>query len=170
MGYYFMPVRGEHDPIVNDYVIWSTYVDGPIERGTRGELELWWRSMFGEAGARTLDVETPFTRADAHGSSNSMGDGYWGTTITVMGYGLIGPAQLDRDKLPAFVEAIAPIPRRATAESPPRAAADIGRAVRALVTPLDPSDEPGFDPEAWKAQCAQAVADFEGGSDRNPLG
>jgi hypothetical protein len=167
MGYYFMPVRARDDEIVDDFVVWSTYVYGPIARGTRAELTTWWTSMFGSAEAHTLEVAMPFARADIHGSSSSIGDGHWGKTIRIHGYGLLGPAELDRDKLSAFVAAVFP---RNTAEheGDGRGATEIGREVRALVTPFDPAEDPEIDVEVWKIQAAQAVTDFEGGYDADP--
>jgi len=168
MGYYFMPVRAEHDEPVDDWVVWSTHVDAPIERGTRDEVTRWWKSIFGSAGLDSLEISSPFERGELYGSSASGGSGRWGTTITVHGYGLLGPAQLDRDKLTAFAEAVTPLSRAATAETAPRDIAEIGRAVRALVTLFDPAEDPEIDPEVWKLQAAQAIADFEGRYDRDP--
>lgn len=168
MGYYFMPVRAEHDDPVDDWVVWSTYVDSPIERGTQEEITAWWCSMFGAAGASSLEIGKPFEHGERYGSSAEGGSGRWGTTITVHGYGLLGPGQLDRDKLPAFVEAVAPIPRAATAETGSLDVAEIGRAVRALVTPFDPAEDPEIDIEVWKVQAEQAIADFEGRYDLDP--
>jgi hypothetical protein len=167
MGYYFMPVRADRDEIVNDYVVWSTYSDAPVARGTRAELTTWWRQMFGEAGARTLEVETPFARSDAFGSSNSIGDGHWGEPIRIHGFGLLGPAELDRDKLPAYVAAV--FPRSVNeAEGNGRGHVEVGREVRALVTPFDPAEDPEIDVEVWKIQAAQAITDFESGYDADP--
>jgi hypothetical protein len=164
MGYYFMPVRAEKDPPVDDFVVWSTYVDNPVARGTRDELNLWWRSLFGSAGLQSLEVTSPFDRADEHGSSHALGDGCWGETLSVLGYGLLGPARLDRDKLPAFIEAAYPHPHGDTS----RSAVEVGRAVRALVTPFDPAEDPDIDPEVWKVKAAEAIASFEGTPDPDP--
>lgn len=161
MGYYVMAVRAKNDPIVNDFVVWSTFSGAPVARGTRDEVTDWWRSMFGEAGARTLEVETPFVRADAHGSSSSV-DGRWDETIRIHGFGLLDPAELDRDKLPAFVDLIFSRDFRES-EGSDRRYIEIGRKIRALVTPFDPAEDPEIDVEVWKIQTAQAVADFEVG-------
>jgi hypothetical protein len=170
MAYYFMPVRAENDPVADDWVCWSTYVDNPVARGTRAELNAWWRELFGTEGLRSLEVSSPFERGDEYGSSSSGGDGRWGTTLGILGYGLLGIAQLDRDKLPAFIAAAYPHPHSGDAEGDGRGAAEVGRAVRALVTPFDPAEDPEIDLEVWKIQQRQAIADFDGGYDQDKEG
>jgi hypothetical protein len=167
MGYYLMPVRAEHDDPVDDWVVWSTYSDAPVARGTRAEVTTWWREMFGSTGVESLENTTAFVRADVHGSSAESGSGRWGTTITVHGFGLLGPGQFDRDKLPAYVDAIFSEDHRES-EAHERRYIEVGRKVRALVTPFDPAEDPEIDVEVWKIQAEQAIADFEGAYDRDP--
>lgn len=166
MGYYFMPVRAKNDEAVDDFVVWSTYSDAPVARGTRDEVTDWWRSMFGSAGAHSLDVAATFARADADGSSSSM-DGRWDEPIRIHGFGLLGPAELDRDKLPAYIAAVFPHNTN-EAEGNGRGHVEVGREVRALVTPFDPAEDPEIDVEVWKIQAAQAIVDFEGRYDADP--
>jgi hypothetical protein len=163
MGYYFMPVRAERDPVGDDWVCWSTYVDNPVARGTREELSAWWRELLGTEGFMSLELHTPFERGEKYGSSSAAGSGRWGTTLEILGYGLLGTAQLDRDKLPAFITAAYPHPQADAS----RSAVDVGREVRALVTPFDPAEDPEIDPEVWAIQVQQAIADFEGGYDQD---
>lgn len=163
MGYYFMPVRDEKTPVVDDWVCWSTYVDNPVGRGTRAELAAWWRELFGTEGLKSLELHTPFDRGDEYGSSSSIGDGRWGTTIAVSGFGLLNGGQLDRDKLPEFVDIVF-ARDAAEAEGDGRGHVEVGRQVRALVTPFDPAEDPEIDPAVWAVQVEQAIADFESGS------
>lgn len=166
MGYYFMPVRAEYVPAGDDWVCWSTYVDSPVARGTRDELTAWWRELFGTEGLRSLELQSPFDRGDEYGSSSSGGDGRWGTTLSVSGFGILGGGQLDRDKLPEFVAAVFPRDL-GEAEGNGRGHAEVGRAVRALVTPFDPAEDPEIDPAVWAVQAEQAIADFESGYGRD---
>jgi hypothetical protein len=167
MGYYLMPVRAEHDEPVDDWVVWSTYSEAPAARGTRAEVSLWWKSIFGSAGLQSLEINSPFDRADEYGSSEASGVGRWGETISVHGFGILNGGQLDRDKLPAFIAAVYPRDA-AEVEGNGRGHVEVGREVRALVTPFDPAEDPEIDTEVWKIQVAQAIADFEGAYDADP--
>jgi hypothetical protein len=161
MGYYFMPVRAKDDPVVDDFVVWSTFSEAPAARGTRAEVSLWWKSTFGSAGLQFLEINSPFDRADEYGSSEASGVGRWDETISVHGFGILNGGQLDRDKLPAYVDAIFSEDYRES-EAHERRYIEVCRKVRALVTPFDPAEDPEIDVEVWKIQAAQAIAEFEG--------
>lgn len=167
MGYYIMAVRAKNDPIVNDFVVWSTFSDAPVARGTRDEVSTWWKSIFGSAGLQSLEINSPFDRADEYGSSEASGVGRWDETISVHGFGILNGGQLDRDKLPAFINAVF-ARDRSEAEGNGRGHVEVGREVRALVTPFDPAEDPEIDIEVWKIQAEQAIADFEGCYDADP--
>lgn len=82
MGWMITPVRDTpDDPLVDDYVLWSSIVDAPIFRGTRDEVTEYWRREYGNAGV--LGIEKLFERADATGSSASL-SGKWEDQILCM--------------------------------------------------------------------------------------
>lgn len=77
MGWMITPVRNSPtDPVMDDYMIWSSIVDAPLHRGTREETIRFWR--VNERGRPIHDdtLHELFEMADRLGSSTRLA-GQW---------------------------------------------------------------------------------------------
>lgn len=150
MGWQILPVRTSPDhAVVDDYLLWSSYSDAPVFRGTRAQCEQFWEDrealLAREVARRSFD--RLFESADRYGTSAPMlGDG-WGDSITcreVAG----GPGLLPRERLCEFADLM--FPGYPDGPDPVRAG-DLDRAaIGALLEPFendDEDDESGGDDE-----------------------
>lgn len=100
MPIFVMPVRAQHDPPVDDWVIWSIVVETPTIRGTRAEIE----QHLAEKGMPRHEAVAAFIRAERTGTSALLAHGCWGDRLRVMEGG--GSGLLPRDQLREFCDVL----------------------------------------------------------------